>query len=110
MINFVIFGLVRNQQHLGKLFQSFDTSDFSSELRKLNNVKVFVELEDLFEVLLLNLVASKTLFAGRVFLGINKLVDNNAMCVNVKRTEFLDHTFCFVERKEFRNTDTDKAK
>lgn len=72
-----------------------------------DDMEVFVELDDLVEVLLLHLGASPAHLAF-VF-GEEDLVDDDIMDIDVELSKLLDEAFCLIHRQELRNADSNEG-
>lgn len=101
--------LVRVNKQVAELLKGLDSSNLLGLLRKSHNVEVLVQIENLLQVLLLHLVSRGAELAVVSLLGVQQLVDDNVVGVNVKRGQVLDHSLCLVQRQELGNANTHKG-
>lgn len=101
--------LVRVNKQVAELLKGLDSSNLLGLLRKSHNVEVLVQIENLLQVLLLHLVPRGAELAVVSLLGVQQLVDDNVVGVNVKRGQVLDHSLCLVQRQELGNANTHKG-
>lgn len=97
------------KQHFTELLKIFVPPDFMRQKRHPHDVKIFVKLQNLIEVLLLHLVSSVALLTFTALLRIQELIYHNAVCVDLVACQLLNHPLCFIERQKLGNTYTYEA-
>lgn len=87
------------------LLQLFLSANLLNQQRHPHHVEILIQLLDLLEVLLLHFPPGIALIALAPLFGVQQLVDDNGVRVDVVAREFLDHTLGFIEGEKLGDAD-----